>query len=69
MPTQDNPMIIAEFTYGLLEGELFQKLVGREWVNAEEMIRKVNRFLRQEAESAEKARIEGKTMAGRGKKE
>lgn len=28
MPTWDDPMIIATFTYRLLEGELFQKLVG-----------------------------------------
>ena len=46
MPTRDDPMIIATFTYGLLEGDLFQKLVGKEFSNAEEMIRKVNRFLR-----------------------
>ena len=61
MPTRDDPMIIAAFTYGLLEGDLFRKLVGKEFHNAEEMIRKINRFLRQEAESAEKAKMEGKT--------
>ena len=60
MPTRDDPMIIAAFTYGLLEGELFRKLVGKEFSNAEEMIRKINRFLRQEAESAEKAKMEGR---------
>ena len=60
MPTRDDPMIIAAFTYGLLEGDLFRKLVGKEFSNAEEMIRKINRFLRQEAESAEKAKTEGK---------
>lgn len=46
MLTRNNSMIIATFTYSLLEGDLFWKLVGREWVNAEEMIRKVNQFLR-----------------------
>nr|KAJ0211780.1 hypothetical protein LSAT_V11C400203710 [Lactuca sativa] len=62
-------MIIAAFTYRLLERELFRKLVGQEWANVEEMIQKVNRFLRQEAKSAKKARMEGKTMVGRAKKE
>lgn len=52
MPTRDEPMIIAVFTHGLLEGELFRELAGKEWVNVEEMIRKVNRFLRHEAERA-----------------
>ena len=61
-------MIIAAFTYELLEWELFRKMVGREWANAEEMIQKVNRFLRQEAESDEKARMEGKARAGKAKK-
>lgn len=42
-----------------MDGELFWKLVGKEWVNFEEMIRKVNRFLSQEAESAKKARMKG----------
>ncbi|KAL4580201.1 hypothetical protein LXL04_016385 [Taraxacum kok-saghyz] len=60
MPTRNDPMIIAVFTYGLLEGELFRKLVGKEFYSAEEMIVKVNRFLRQETESAEKAKSEGK---------
>ena len=62
MPTRDNPMIIAAFTYVLLEGDLFRKLVGKEFHNAKEMIRKFNRFLRQEAESAEKAKMEGKVI-------
>lgn len=51
MPTRDDFMIIAAFTYMLLEGDLFCKLVGRERVNVEEMIRKVNRFLRKEEEN------------------
>ena len=61
-------MIIAAFTYGLLEGDLFRKLVGKEFHNAEEMIRKINRFLRQEAESTEKAKMEGKTTGTTNKK-
>lgn len=54
MPTMNDTMIIDAFTYVVLDGELFRKLFGRYWVNAEEMIRKVNNFLRQEDESAEK---------------
>lgn len=49
-------MIIEPFTYGLLEGKLFRKLVGWEWVNIEEMICKVNRFLRQEAKKCRKGK-------------
>lgn len=45
-------MIIGAFTYTLLKGELLRKLVGREWFNAEELMRKINRFFRQEDESA-----------------
>lgn len=37
-----DPMIISEFTYGHLEGELVRELVGKEWINTEEMICKVN---------------------------
>ena len=69
MPTRDDPMIIAAFTYGLLEGELFRKLVGKEFYSAEEMIVKINRFLRQEAESAEKAKSEGKRTPVKDKRE
>lgn len=54
MTTRDDPMIIAAFIYDLVEGELFKKLVGREWGNIEEMIRKINRFFGQEDGSAEK---------------
>lgn len=68
MPTRDDPMIIAAFTYGLLEGELFRKLVGWEWANVEDMIRKFDWFLRQEDESSEKARTDGKARAGKQKR-
>lgn len=47
MLTRYESMIITAFTYDLLEGELLRKLVRSEWTNIEEMIRKVNRFLRQ----------------------
>lgn len=58
MPIRDDLMIMAAFTYGLLKGELFRNLVGQHWNNAEELLRKVNRFLRQEDERAEKIRME-----------
>lgn len=61
MQTRDDPMIIVTFTYGFLEGDLFCKLVGRDWVNAKEMIGKLNSFLRQKTENAKKkGRMEGK---------
>lgn len=56
MLTRDDPVIIAAFTYGILERDLFRKFVGREWVDEEEIIRKVNHFLRKEAEREENAR-------------
>lgn len=62
-------MIIVVFIYGLLEGHLFFKMVGRDWVNIEEMICTVNRYLRQEAESTEKARMKGKAIARGGRRE
>ena len=48
-------MIITSFTYGLLEGKLFRKSVGRDWANAEDMITKIHKFLRQEDKGSKKA--------------
>lgn len=62
-------MIIVAFTYGLLEGDLFLKLMVQYWINAEEMIRKVNHFLRHEVESAEKTNTERKATARGGRRE
>ena len=43
--------------------------MGRYSVKIEEMICKVNRFLRQEVESAKKARMEGKIVARGGRRD
>lgn len=39
-------------------GRTIQELAGKDWVNVEEMIRKINRFVTQEDESVEKVRME-----------
>lgn len=60
MPTRDIPVIIAAFTYGLLEEEFLCKLVGRDWNNTEELLKKFNRFLGKKM-SAQKNTL-GKSM-------
>lgn len=69
MSARDDAMIILAFTYGLIEGDQFWKLVGRDRLNVEGMICKVNQFLRWEAESTEIARMEGKMVHWGGKQD
>lgn len=44
MPTMDDLMIIANFIYKLIEGEIFHKLVGQDWNIVEELIKKLIEF-------------------------
>lgn len=58
-------MINATFTYGLCNDPLFRKLQGREFKNTEELLEKVNCFIRLESIGHEKNASDNKNRAAR----